>query len=135
MLGAPSIWVRRKVSCLFVFLLPKRRMWGYGFLCMNRSTHRSTTPPVAAPKGKVSPVSTTELPSLPELEPLFPVAVVAKNLSRSVRWVKDQVKARGLECTLIGNRIHFTREQYDALVDSYIVVATPPPVTTGRKRS
>lgn len=80
-------------------------------------------------------MSTTELPTLPELEPLFSVADVAKNLSRSQRWVKDQVKARGLECTYLGNRMHFTLKQYDALVGSYIVVANPPPVTTGRKRS
>jgi hypothetical protein len=77
----------------------------------------------------------TTAPPLPKVEHLYTIEDVAEAIGRSTKWVNLQIKERGVEHTLFGVSKRFTRKQFDALVDSYVVVANPPAITTGRKKS
>lgn len=84
---------------------------------------------MVAPKERSKPVSTAELP------PLHTAAEVASRLHRSVKWLKDYIKANGVEYTKVGSGYYFSAEQLATFEAGFVVTPALQPVTTGSAKS
>ena len=80
-------------------------------------------------------MSTTELPPLPDMEPMYTVEDVAAKLKRSKRWVTGKMKEINPEHYRVGNSPRFTLAQFEAFRANFVVIANPQPITTGRKKA
>lgn len=76
-------------------------------------------------------MSTNELSAL---ERDYTPLEVADALRKSERWLRNRIRAGGIEHTRRGNKITFTRAQVDKLRALDAVAPVAAPVTTGRKK-
>lgn len=68
------------------------------------------------------------------LEPDYTLEEVSKALRVSTRWVRDRLKAYGLEHQRKGHKITFTEAQVAALRATTISAPVEESITTGRKK-
>lgn len=68
------------------------------------------------------------------LDPDYTLEEVAKSLRVSTRWVRDRIKAHGLEHQRKGHKITFTAAQVAALRATTTTAPIEESITTGRKK-
>jgi predicted DNA-binding protein YlxM (UPF0122 family) len=70
-----------------------------------------------------------------ELAKDYSLAEVAEAIGMSERWIRDRIKADGVEHIRYGHKIRFTTDQVEKLRGRYVQApAVEESVTTGRKR-
>jgi len=72
------------------------------------------------------------------IEPLFPIKDLAESYGRSVRALKDQIRAAGMARIVIGSQWYFTKAQLEAFHKAKTVTsgerAQPDPLEVARGR-